>query len=76
MHADCYGIGVECLKQALRLPVAIIPDHNIVSVSKFKYMDVRNNLNYWVALQGLTKNSVDNVVEEDSAHICRTPERI
>ncbi len=76
MYADCCGMGVKCLKQALHLPIAITPEHKIVSVSKVQYMDVRTNLNPWGALQGLTKNPVDIVVEDASAHPFRTPERI
>ncbi len=76
MYVDCCGMGIKCLKQALRFPVAIIPDHNIVSVSKVKYMDVWTDLNPWVALQGLTKNLLDYVGEDYCAHLCWTPERI
>ncbi len=52
------------LKQALHLPVAITQKHNIVGLSEARNVDARTNLNLWVALQSLTKNLVDNLVEE------------
>ncbi len=47
--------------QALHFLVAFVQEHSVVGVSKATFMDVRTDLNPWVALQGLTKSPVDNV---------------
>ncbi len=56
-------------KPALYLSVATDQDHDIVGISKVRYMNIRTNLKPWVALQCLTKNPIDNVVEEGSARV-------
>ncbi len=61
-HVNCCGMVVKSFKQALHLPVAVTQEHNIAGVSEVRYVDVRPNLTPWIALQGLTKNPVDNVV--------------
>ncbi len=60
VHVNCCGMAIHCLKQALHLPVAAI-----VGASRNRKVDIRAKLNPWVVLQGLTKNPVDTVVEED-----------
>ncbi len=57
MHAYCCGVAFHCLKQALHLYVAITEEHSIVSVTDVRYMGV-------LALKGLTKNPIDDVVEK------------
>ncbi len=57
-HANCCGMVVK----SLHLPVAVTQERDIVGVTEVRYVDVRPNLTPWVALQGLTKNPVDNVV--------------
>ncbi len=57
---------VNCFKQALYLPEGVTQKGHIVGVSEVRNVDVRTNLNYWVALQGLTDTLVGNVVEEGS----------
>ncbi len=64
MHADCSGVAVSCFKQILHLPVVVDQRHDIVNISEVRHMDVGTNVSPWKIVQGLTKNIVDNVVEE------------
>ncbi len=63
----CDGCGdrlVTCFKQALRLPVVVAKSRDIASINEVRYIDVRTNLNPWVAMQGLTKNPIGTAIEE------------
>ncbi len=53
----------NCFKQALHSSVAVTKENNIVGVSEVINVDLHTNLNPWVALQGLTKNPVYNIIE-------------
>ncbi len=49
----------------MHLPVAAAAEvHDAVGIGEVGHMDVGSNLNPSVALQSLTKNPVDNMVEE------------
>ncbi len=54
----------NCFRQVLHLSVIVAQGHDIVGITKARNVNVRTNLNPWVALQGLTKNPAGNVVEE------------
>ncbi len=58
------GVVINCVKLVLHLPVDIFQKHDVVGISKARRMDVGSDLNPWVVLQGLTKNPVDNAIEE------------
>ncbi len=60
-HVNCCGMVVK----SLHLPVAVTQERDIVGVTEVKSVDVRTNLTPWVALQGLAKNPVDNLVVWD-----------
>ncbi len=62
--ANCCGMVVKFFKQTLHLPVAVTQEHNIIGVSEVTNVVVRTNLNPWVDLQGVTRNPVNNAVEE------------
>ncbi len=64
MHTTCFGMVVNCFKQALNLLVVVAQEHNIAGVSEVRYLDVRANLNAWVILQCLVRTPVDNAIEE------------
>ncbi len=66
-------MAANCFKQVLHFPVAAIQKHNIIGIKEVRTVDASNNMNPMIALQGLTKNPEDYVVEElvEGAHPCR-----
>ncbi len=60
MHAYCGGVAINSIKQALYLAVAAAEYYDVVGIGEVRHMDVSSNLNPWVILQSLAKNSVDD----------------
>ncbi len=52
-------MAVNGFKQALHLPVSITQEHNIDVVSEVGNVDIRTNLNPWIAMQGLTRQYIE-----------------
>ncbi len=48
----------------LYLPIFIAQEHDIIGLSEVGHMGVGSSLELWVTLQGLSKNPVDNGIEE------------
>ncbi len=61
-QADFFGMIDNCFNQALRIHVGVSQEHNFIGICDVTYMGVRTNMNPPVALQGLIKNPVDNVI--------------
>ncbi len=65
MHANYCGMAINGFKQALHLPVAVATtqEHSIFGISEARCVVVRINIDPWVALQGSTKDPIENVVD-------------
>ncbi len=57
-------MAINNIKQALHLAVAAAEYYDVVGIGEVRHMGGSSNLNPWVILQCLAKNSVDYVIEE------------
>ncbi len=58
------GVVVNSFKLALHLPVVATQENDVVGMSNTGHMGFDSNLNPWITLQDLTKNPIENVIEE------------
>ncbi len=64
---------VNGFKLALHLPVVATQEDDVVDMSKIGHVGFGSNLNPRITLQDLTKNPIENVIEESRGEYTSLP---